>query len=98
LRPEVCEDLLSTWSCYEYLNELFDRLGESIDLWIGHSAVEGTVVWPRFSKFVRAHGIWKWLFAPNINVLAVANFNGHFRKRSNKRFELFGPEMQSHTR
>lgn len=95
--PDGCCILLRDWSSENYLNGLHEDIGASVDLWIGHAAMEGTRwVWPRFMDFVHRHQINEWLLTPNISGVASANFNGNFRKRTqkNKLFALFGPERK----
>lgn len=85
--------LLKEFPMQPYLEELFDQLGEDVDLWIGHSAIDGTEwVWPSFLDFVQQKNIASWLLTLNINPRGHLSFDGAFRRRNNPRFPLFGPE------
>ena len=78
--PAACKALTSAEGG-EHLDDLFERLGDSIDLWIGHSAIAGTEwVWPHFADFVRRHGIKSWLLCGNINAQAHLWHDRAFRK------------------
>ena len=77
----VSERLLQECEAYEHLDELYDALGASIDLWIGHSALGGTHwVWPAFSSFVQTHSINEWLLTFNISPRSHLWFEGYFRE------------------
>lgn len=79
-----------------YIEELFQEVGNAVDLWIGHSAIYATHwVWPRFLDLVGRHKIVSWLLAPNINPQAHLYLDGWFRQRDNPLFPLFGPEKPS---
>jgi len=65
---ETSTMLLDRCSSDEYLDDLYEDIGKSVDLWIGRAAKDGTRwVWPRFMKFVYKHEIKEWLLTPNIN-------------------------------
>lgn len=55
--PEACDALINGYAKH-HLEDLFDRLGESVDLWMGHSAIAGTQwVWPAFADLVERYRI-----------------------------------------
>jgi hypothetical protein len=94
--PTACRELVGSWPNEDYLDDLYDRIGGSVDLWIGHSAIRGTEwVWPGFSAFVKRHGVKDWLLTPNISPRAHLYLDGSFRVRTNPFFSLFGPEKNA---
>jgi len=103
--PEGCALLLRDWSSDNYLDSLYESIGESVDLWIGHAAKDGTRrwVWPRFMDFVHRHEIDEWFLTPNISFFAINHFDRTWRvprrknNEENKLFQLFGPEKASAT-
>jgi hypothetical protein len=98
--PSVATALLHEYGSGSYLDDLFNQLGSSVDLWIGHSATSGVdsgrqpegSVWPRFKTFVTHHGIRRWLLSPNISG-STYNLHvgpkGQFRKRTSWLAPLF---------
>lgn len=85
-----CDALLKEWPNNDYLDDLYSRLGKSVDLWIGHSSIYGTeFVWPYFKTFIQRHAIQEWLLAPNINPRANLQFDGQFCVPEHKLFPLF---------
>jgi len=98
--PNACKYLLGSWGTHRpnkhskpYLDELYDCLSGSVDLWIGHSAVYGTEwVYPYFREFVDGKKISNWLLAPNISPRAHLYLDGTFRKTGHRFLPLFGPE------
>jgi hypothetical protein len=92
-RPRGCSELVDRWPATAYLDDLYDAIGDSVDLWMGHSAVDGTRwVWPGFEHFVRRRGIQEWMLTPNLSPRSHLYLDGAFRKSKNPRFSLFGPE------
>jgi hypothetical protein len=90
LTPNACESITRTVA---HLDSLYEVLGSRIDLWIGHSANEGTKwVWPHFSRFVKNHRIEHWMLTGNISPQSHLAFDGHYRKAKNPRFPWFAPE------
>jgi len=91
----VSQRLLEACSL-DHLEALQKALGESIDLWIGHSAIEGTRwVWPTFAKFLARHSVKEWLLTFNINPQSHLWFEGSLRKKNQKRpwlYAWYGPE------
>jgi hypothetical protein len=86
--PEACAALANDKQTH--LDALFQKLGDSIDLWIGHSAIEGTRwVWPHFANFVQRHRIEEWLLCGNINAQAHLWHDGAFRKPSHRLYEWY---------
>jgi hypothetical protein len=89
----VSKRLVQESKAYRHLDDLYDALGGSIDLWIGHSALGGTQwVWPAFSSFVRRRGIKEWLLTANISPRSHLWFEGAFRERRHRLFPWYGPE------
>ena len=84
---------------FAHLDDLYDALGESIDLWIGHSAMPGTRwVWPEFAAFVRRRGIREWLLTFNIQGMSDRWFEGTLRTKTQPRpwlYDWYGPEMET---
>ena len=88
----VLERLVGECSAYRHLDDLYDTLGGTIDLWIGHSALPGTRwVWPAFSSFVRRRGIEEWLLTANISPRSHLWFEGAFRKAHHPLYPWYGP-------
>jgi hypothetical protein len=91
--PDACNELIERWPATDYLDDLHREIGRSVDLWIGHSAIEGTRwVWPEFLRFVDGHDIDDWMLTPNVSKRGHLYLDGAFRSESNPRFPLFGPE------
>ena len=91
---EACEDLIRSYPSETHLDDLFHTLGESIDLWIGHSAILGTKwVWPKFSDFLQRHAIQEWLLSGNINPQSHLWFNKDFRRKQHRLLSWYGPEI-----
>lgn len=62
---------LSAWDANEHLCDLISRLGDDIDLWVGHHTEE---VWPRFHK----KALKNWMLTPNLSPQPLNS--GHIRK------------------
>lgn len=78
--PQACRTLVDCYSS-RHLDAMFERLGDSIDLWMGHSAIAGTQwVWPPFADFVKRQGVKEWLLCGNLNPQAHLWHDGSFRK------------------
>ncbi|MGA8574336.1 MAG: hypothetical protein WB609_01455 [Candidatus Cybelea sp.] len=87
--PEACKALITSYAG-GHLDELFDRLGNSIDLWMGHSAIAGTRwVWPHFADFVKRKSIGEWLLCGNLNPQAHLWHGRAFRKPSHRLYEWY---------
>jgi hypothetical protein len=88
-----CLAIVNEWPRDQYLEDLYKRIGASVDLWIGHSAIHGTDwVWPKFVDFTKRNNVKNWLLTPNISPRAHLYLDRHFRVKTNPRFPLFGPE------
>jgi hypothetical protein len=82
--------LLSTYNMGQYLDDLFTAIGADVDLWIGHSAIYGTVwVWPSFLGLVASKKIKHWLLTPNLNPQALLFLEITFRKVGHPLYPLF---------
>ncbi len=91
--PVECQTIVNQWPRDEYMDDLYRRIGPSVDLWIGHSAIYGTKwVWPSFSAFVIRNKVKNWLLTPNISPRAHLYLDGAFRDKQNPLYSLFGPE------
>jgi hypothetical protein len=87
------ERLLEECRSFGHLDDLDDALGQSIDLWIGHSALKGTKwVWPAFSSFVQRRGITEWMLTANISPRSHLWFEGIFRRPEHRLFPWYGPK------
>lgn len=88
--PFECDALLSAWPNNEYLDDLFSRLGKAVDLWIGHSGIDGTEwVFPFFRDFVTRHNIKTWLLTPNISSQTSLNIKRYFSAQGHRLRPLF---------
>jgi hypothetical protein len=88
--PLDCKALLNTWPNNEYLDQLFAQVGEAVDLWIGHSAIDGTKwVFPFFRDLVTRHNTKTWLVTPNINSQTPLNIRRHFSAPGHRLYPLF---------
>ncbi len=93
-QPAAISERLLAESGSGHLDELFEILGERIDLWIGHSSIHGTRwVWPEFASFVRRHDIREWLLTANISGRSHLWFERDFRKPNHRLFPWYGPEV-----
>src|SRR5580700_1794982 len=89
----ISKRLVEESNGHRHLDDLYDALGGSIDLWIGHSALGGTRwVWPAFASFVHRRGIREWLLTPNISPRSHLWFERTFRERHHRLFPWYGPE------
>ncbi len=87
--PRACMDLINGYSV-QHLDGLFERLGDTIDLWMGHSAIDGTRwVWPAFADFVKRYNISTWLLCGNLNPQAHLWHDRAFRKPSHRLYEWY---------
>jgi hypothetical protein len=87
--PEACRTLVDDYSA-QHLDALFACLGDSIDLWMGHSAIDGTQwVWPTFAEFVKRNRIAEWLLCGNLNPQAHLWHDGAFRKSSHRLYNWY---------
>jgi hypothetical protein len=92
----ISERLMRECAPYRHLDNLYEALGDKIDLWIGHSALGGTRwVWPEFSHFVQRHHISEWLLTANISPRSHLWFERAFRNPKNRLFPWYGPEKAS---
>jgi hypothetical protein len=89
--PEACSYLLQTWPNTPYLDDLYQALGCSVDLWIGHSAKAGTHwVWPAFLGLMRKWHCNNWLLTPNLSKTAAnVHFPIQFPRSGSDLFTLF---------
>jgi hypothetical protein len=93
--PAISESLLQACAEFSHLDDLHDALGESIDLWIGHSALGGTRwVWPAFAAFVRRRGIDQWLLTQNLSPRSHRWFEDYFRRPKHRLFPWYGPAIK----
>jgi hypothetical protein len=91
--PLECHNVVNEWPREQYLDDLYQTIGESVDLWIGHSAIYGTDwVWPKFLAFTQRNNVANWLLTPNISPRAHLYLDRAFRTKHNPLFPLFGPE------
>lgn len=96
-RGASCERLVREGST-DHLDALFEAVGHCVDLWVGHSAINGSPkpstqwVWPAFADFVARNNIRDWLLSPNVSSRTKnLHFNGAFRKRGNRFYDWFRP-------
>lgn len=88
--PLDCDALLNTWPNNEYLDHLLSQVGNVVDLWIGHSAIDGTKwVFPFFRDLVTRHNIKTWLLTPNISSQTSLNIKRHFSVPGHRLYPLF---------
>jgi hypothetical protein len=88
--PAGQQALLSAYNMGQYIGDLFKAIGADVDLWIGHSAIYGTVwVWPSFLGCMASNPIKNWLLTPNLNPQALLNTGNTFRKTSHPLHPLF---------
>jgi hypothetical protein len=87
--PGACEALAREYKP-SHLDDLWNALGSSIDLWIGHSSINGTSwVWPEFARFVRRTNIQQWLLTGNLSGRSHLYFDGSFRKQTHQLFPWY---------
>jgi hypothetical protein len=90
-----CDALLNAWPNNEYLNDLYSQLGKSVDLWIGHSAIDGTKwVFPFFRALITRYNIKAWLLTPNVSSQTSLNIRRYFSSPGHRLYPLFRHEHQ----
>jgi hypothetical protein len=86
----ACQSLLNAYPNQHYFSQFFSQLGCAIDLWIGHSAIDGTAwVFPYFRDLVRSYNVKKWLLTPNISSRTSLNIRKNFSVQRHRLHELF---------
>lgn len=87
--PHACKSLIDDYPT-QHLDGLFERLGDSIDLWMGHSAIGGTPwVWPPFASFIQRHNIEEWLLCGNLNPQAHLWHDRAFKKPTHRLYDWY---------
>jgi hypothetical protein len=90
MNPSGCKSLWTTYPNQYYFNQFFSQLGDAIDLWIGHSAIDGTAwVFPYFKALVRKYNVTRWLLTPNISPQAKLNIRRYFSVPGHRLHSLF---------